>query len=86
MEKKRESKFDYERAFEDEDKPFFIQMYNVVFLANKETAFIHAITAAGVMHTLTRNCSLGHFNNCGCDESKLTNSGQWLVIIVQSTC
>uniref|UniRef100_A0A3P9HEZ3 Protein Wnt n=1 Tax=Oryzias latipes TaxID=8090 RepID=A0A3P9HEZ3_ORYLA len=31
----------------------------------KETSFVHAISAAGVMFTLTRNCSLGDLENCG---------------------
>ncbi|CAG0912493.1 unnamed protein product [Notodromas monacha] len=34
---------------------------------NKENAFIHAITSAAVSHTLTRNCTAGHFGHCGCD-------------------
>ncbi|XP_033885773.1 protein Wnt-8b-like [Acipenser ruthenus] len=38
--------------------------------ANRETAFVHAISSAGVMYTLTRNCSLGDFDNCGCDETR----------------
>ncbi|KAM9548458.1 protein Wnt-8b [Guaruba guarouba] len=38
--------------------------------ANRETAFVHAISSAGVMYTLTRNCSLGDFDNCGCDDSR----------------
>lgn len=31
---------------------------------------MHAISSAGVMYTLTRNCSLGDFDNCGCDDSR----------------
>ncbi|XP_072347898.1 protein Wnt-8b [Scyliorhinus torazame] len=38
--------------------------------ANREVAFVHAISSAGVMYTLTRNCSLGDFENCGCDDSR----------------
>ncbi|XP_030622223.1 protein Wnt-8a-like [Chanos chanos] len=38
--------------------------------ATKETSFVHAISAAGVMYTLTRNCSLGDLDNCGCDNSR----------------
>ncbi|CAL8262720.1 unnamed protein product [Lota lota] len=38
--------------------------------ATRETSFVHAISAAGVMHTLTRNCSQGDLGNCGCDVSK----------------
>nr|XP_033783371.1 protein Wnt-8a isoform X2 [Geotrypetes seraphini] len=31
---------------------------------------MHAVSSAGVMHTLTRNCSMGDFDNCGCDDSR----------------
>lgn len=44
--------------------------------ANRETAFVHAISSAGVMYTLTRNCSLGDFDNCGCDDSRNGQRGQ----------
>ncbi|XP_038627420.1 protein Wnt-8a [Tachyglossus aculeatus] len=37
--------------------------------ATRETSFIHAISSAGVMYTITKNCSMGDFENCGCDES-----------------
>ncbi|KAI4880148.1 hypothetical protein NFI96_031166, partial [Prochilodus magdalenae] len=43
--------------------------------ATKETAFLHAISAAGVMYTLTKNCSMGDFDNCGCDDSKAGKMG-----------
>ncbi|XP_026881530.1 protein Wnt-8a-like [Electrophorus electricus] len=43
--------------------------------ATKETAFLHAISAAGVMYTLTKNCSMGDFDNCGCDDSKAGKTG-----------
>lgn len=33
---------------------------------NKESAFVHAIMAAGITHTLTLNCSRGDFENCLC--------------------
>ncbi|XP_077465839.1 protein Wnt-8a-like [Stigmatopora argus] len=38
--------------------------------ATRETSFVHAISAAGVMYILTRNCSMGDLDNCGCDVSK----------------
>ncbi|CAH1246626.1 WNT8A [Branchiostoma lanceolatum] len=41
--------------------------------ANRETSFVHAISAAGVMYVLTRNCSKGAFEQCGCDQ---TNNGK----------
>lgn len=48
----------------------------VLITANRETAFVHAISSAGVMYTLTRNCSLGDFDNCGCDDSRNGQRGQ----------
>ena len=33
---------------------------------NRETAFVHAIMAAGITHTLTLNCSRGDFEDCLC--------------------
>ena len=35
--------------------------------ANRETAFIEAVTSAAITHTLTKNCSSGEFTDCGCD-------------------
>ena len=32
-------------------------------------AFVHAISSAGVAHSLTRACSAGELENCGCDRS-----------------
>ncbi|XP_037531901.1 protein Wnt-8a-like [Nematolebias whitei] len=43
--------------------------------ATRETSFVHAISAAGVMFTLTRNCSLGDLQNCGCDQSNHGRTG-----------
>lgn len=33
----------------------------------RETAFVHAITSAGIAYTLTKNCSSGDFPDCVCD-------------------
>ena len=35
--------------------------------ANRETAFVEAVTSAAITHTLTKNCSTGEFSDCGCD-------------------
>ncbi|CAL8262724.1 unnamed protein product [Lota lota] len=43
--------------------------------ATRETSYVHAISAAGVMYTLTKNCSMGDFDNCGCDDSKIGQIG-----------
>ncbi|XP_050530431.1 protein Wnt-16-like isoform X2 [Daktulosphaira vitifoliae] len=34
---------------------------------SKETAFIYAITSAGVVFSITNACSLGRFTECSCD-------------------
>lgn len=47
-----------------------------LFKATRETSFIHAISSAGVMYTITKNCSMGDFENCGCDESKNGKTGK----------
>ncbi|XP_056328498.1 protein Wnt-8a ORF1 [Danio aesculapii] len=52
-----------------------LSTHNGLRSATKETAFVHAISAAGVMYTLTKNCSMGDFENCGCDDSKIGKIG-----------
>ncbi|KAI1291836.1 Protein Wnt-8b [Halotydeus destructor] len=43
--------------------------------ANREIAFIHAIINAGIVHTVTKNCSMGQLDNCRCDRKKVDHSG-----------
>lgn len=43
---------------------------------------MHAISAAGVMYTLTKNCSMGDFDNCGCDDSKIGKMGKTFLLFV----
>ena len=45
----------------------------------KEAAFIHAVTAAGVMHAVTQSCSAGNLTDCSCDMTRegLTNPAGW---------
>ena len=40
-------------------------------------SFVHAISTAGVMFTLTKNCSMGDFSKCGCDNSKVGQMGKF---------
>ena len=41
----------------------------IFFIGTRESAFVHAISSAGVAHALTRACSSGDLENCGCDRS-----------------
>nr|XP_055170834.1 protein Wnt-16 isoform X1 [Nyctereutes procyonoides] len=40
----------------------------------KETAFIYAVMAAGLVHSVTRSCSAGNMTECSCDTT-LQNGG-----------
>ncbi|XP_071440273.1 protein Wnt-16-like [Hetaerina americana] len=39
-------------------------------LGSKETAFIYAVTSAGVVHAVTQACSSGNLTECSCDGSR----------------
>ncbi|XP_036604685.1 protein Wnt-8a [Trichosurus vulpecula] len=52
-----------------------ISTHNRLRSATRETSFIHAISSAGVMYTITKNCSMGDFENCSCDESNNGKTG-----------
>lgn len=43
-------------------------------LGTKETAFIYAVMAAGLVHSVTRSCSAGNMTECSCDTT-LQNGG-----------
>ena len=42
----------------------------------RESAFVHAISAAGVAHSVTRSCSMGQLSSCGCESHKNRRRGQ----------
>ena len=47
----------------------FTQIFNKNNLlpSNRETAFVHAIISAGIVHTIAKNCSKGQFDKCHCN-------------------
>ncbi|XP_014681052.1 PREDICTED: protein Wnt-1-like isoform X1 [Priapulus caudatus] len=49
---------------------------NILRKGCRETAFIYAITSAGVGHTIARACSEGSIQTCTCDYSKRGPSGR----------
>ena len=46
---------------------------------NRETAFVNAITAAGIAHSVSKDCSKGSLTSCGCRHKKVRNEdkGSW---------
>ncbi|CAF0958127.1 unnamed protein product [Adineta steineri] len=52
-------------------------MGNILDSGTKESAYIHALTSAGIAYTITKACSTGRLSSCGCDMSmkdKTSNS------------
>ena len=50
------------------------------YTGTKEAAFIHAVTAAGVVHAVTQSCSAGNLTDCSCDMSRAEgkdSDGAW---------
>ena len=55
---------------------------------SKETAFIYAVTSAGVVHAVTQGCSAGDLAECSCDAAnhgKSTPEGLSLIHISEPT-
>ncbi|KAK3852285.1 hypothetical protein Pcinc_041124 [Petrolisthes cinctipes] len=49
---------------------FYLISYQTLSTGSKETAFIYAVTSAGVVHAVTHACSSGNLTDCSCDMSK----------------
>lgn len=40
-------------------------------LGNRESGFVHAIAAAGIVHSIATACSVGNLTDCACDKSRI---------------
>jgi hypothetical protein len=47
----------------------YLSVCCVVRAGSKETAFIYAVTSAGVVHAVTQACSSGNLTDCSCDSA-----------------
>lgn len=52
-----------------------------IILGTKESAYIHALTSAGIAYAITKACSTGRLRSCGCDltmrEKNTNGSIRW---------
>ncbi len=51
-------------------------MENYFLTANKETAFVYALTSAAVVHSVTKSCTAGDLPDCACTKSDLKYYGK----------
>lgn len=40
-------------------------------IGNRESGFVHAIAAAGIVHSIATACSVGNLTDCACDKSRM---------------
>lgn len=54
---------------------------NILDSGTKESAYIHALTSAGIAYAITKACSTGRLRSCGCDltmrEKNMNGSIRW---------
>ena len=43
--------------------------YSISKKGTKESAYVHALTSAGIAFAITKACSTGRLSSCGCDMS-----------------
>ena len=45
-------------------------IYLFFWTASRESAFVYAVSSAGVVHEVTRACSRGELSDCTCDSNR----------------
>lgn len=43
-------------------------------VGNRESGFVHAIAAAGIVHSIAHACSVGTLSDCACDKTRISSS------------
>jgi len=67
--KPMDMKGNLKKTLQEVDWQAAVGPYPVVSPGTREASFVHAISSAGVAHAVTRSCSSGELENCGCDRS-----------------
>lgn len=65
-----------------------LRFFSCLFSGYKESAFVNAITAAGIAHSIAKACSQGHLLSCGCDSQinrKTLTENEFLRMIESKT-
>lgn len=45
-------------------------------IGNRESGFLHAVLAAGIVHSIATACSVGNLSDCACDKTRVGSIGK----------
>ena len=58
--------------------PFVPTSFLKIKLGSREKAYLHAITSAGIMYSVTKACASGNLVECGCDHQLSDTRGKFI--------